>query len=105
MATNPKHQDPTEAALSAIEAALSLDADMATASAETDASKSESKRVDAPKDAPAATKAREPDTAKAKLAPSSPANDDRRSVGQILQALQYHPSPRPYVIAAVLSAA
>jgi Apolipoprotein A1/A4/E domain len=49
--------------------------------------------------------AAEASASKPKLTPSSPANDDRRSVGQILQALQYRPSRKPYVFACLASAA
>ena len=99
MATTPQAQDPSESALSAIEDALNLTAaegkDVPPASDASRLPKVDDNKDLAPRPRstltppePANESARrkaEPDA----IAPSSkPANDDRRSVGQILQALQ-----------------
>jgi hypothetical protein len=114
MANNPKQiQDPTEAALSAIQDALNLrDAEAAAGTAEAtepDAAEREARRrqgraagVDddlffdgvAP-----AVEAPLPEPQR------RAANDDRRSVGQILQSLQRRPSRAPFVAAGLFSVA
>jgi hypothetical protein len=120
MATQKKAADPTEAALSAIEEALALSINGTPARA------SEGMRDVAPKvvenrgvnlrarsatamarsktgqDADSQSESVEFET---KGVPGGrPANDDRREIGEILQALQAGPSSRPYALAALGSA-
>ena len=61
-----------------------------------------SRRAVSPPPKPAESVEREPAPRAPVVAPS-PANDDRRSVGQILQALQIKTSRAPFVLAAVAS--
>src|SRR5712692_6576838 len=117
MANNPrKMQDPTEAALSAIQDALSLRDGEPSAAAgpppappgpdpvdRTRENRRRSRR-DAARDQeiffgepPAA----EPEAAEEAQPPA--ANDDRQSVGRMLQTLQRRPSRRPYVIAGIFA--
>src|SRR5436189_740705 len=117
MANNPrKMQDPTEAALSAIQDALSLRDGEPSAAAgpppappgpdpvdRTRENRRRSRR-DAARDQeiffgepPAA----EPEAAEDAQPPA--ANDDRQSVGRMLQTLQRRPSRRPYVIAGIFA--
>ena len=116
MANTPrKVQDPTEAALSAIQDALSLregepsvsaDAPVLGAAASPDRGREGRRRSrrDAPKDPeiffgePAVA---EPEPAEEPQPPA--ANDDRQSVGRVLQTLQRRPSRKPYVIAGFLA--
>src|SRR5712692_4047674 len=111
MANTPKKmQDPTEAALSAIQDALNLrETEPAPAAGRTAAPPLE---PEPPREnrrrqrAPAVDEdlffesppipANEPGI-EGPQAPRRAANDDRRSVGQILQALQRRPSLGPYV--------
>ncbi len=111
MANAPKTQDPTEAALSAIEEALQLGKEAET---------SEAKPADAVTTPEVVRPQRRPITA-APPEPESPrpeptrrparpllrtaANDDRQSVGQILSRLHSRPSRSPMVIALLLAAA
>ncbi len=135
MAIQPKAQDPTAAAVSAIEEALNLAqvAEATTGEPKPDASKQKPATKTEPRSEPkfemppeparkieqaqprsseAEEKARsyrriteEPKVeAKAPpppaaLAPAPAANDDRRSVGQILQAFQVRSSPAPLALA------
>src|SRR5229473_1214065 len=117
MENNPrKMQDPTEAALSAIQDALSLRDGEPSAAAgpppappgpdpvdRTRENRRRSRR-DAARDQeiffgepPAA----EPEAAEDAQPPA--ANDDRQSVGRMLQTLQRRPSRRPYVIAGIFA--
>ena len=92
MATNPqKTQDPTEAALSAIQEALNiLPAGSATpAEPGSDGQPPTPDLFRSDTDLPEAVALR------------APANDDREQVGQILQALRRRPSRTPYLIAGV----
>ncbi len=112
MATPGKAQDPAAAALTAIEEALNLSA------ARTDSAARESEnatqpqielRLPTPRDSETddeETHARhfEAETRPALPPSTRPANDDRPSVGQILQALQMRPS-RGATIAGALAAA
>ncbi|MEN9709086.1 MAG: hypothetical protein RIQ68_1494, partial [Pseudomonadota bacterium] len=128
MATQPKAQDPTAAALSAIEEALNLaqSAEPARQEPVLEASKQNSApRVNEPADAERLArraprddartkdKSQEPAAAASATAapaasaplPSTPAaNDDRRSVGQLLQAFNTRPSSTPTTFATVASA-
>src|SRR5215213_3882315 len=127
MATERKLRDPGEAALSAVEQALNLDPpEDKSAPAPRDAdlrlpdvSDSELLRqrarpvdLDIDIDIESATLPDEFDTSEPErdAAPLLPpdraavANDDRQSVGLILQALQARPSRRPYLMAALASA-
>ena len=96
MAKKPRAQDPADAALSAIEEALSLGASDNQANrprlpeADDRFVVSPDARSAAPRpatDRPAPTPRR------------AAANDDRASVGQMLQALQRRPSATPYIAA------
>src|SRR5712691_11971101 len=121
MANNPrKMKDPTEAALSAIQDALNLreppsetplrggeapladpptpsDLDFARPASRAPAMDEELFRDERAMQLPLPG-VEEPSQRRA-------ANDDRQSVGQILQALQQRPSRTPYLIALLLSAA
>src|SRR5689334_3687037 len=118
MATQPKAQDPTAAALSAIEEALNLAQIAEPAPKET---KPEPSKAQAASPAPARADVRQRDEADAKApdvkaaearraaeaknaAAPAAANDDRRSVGQILQAMQVRSNPAPLALAALASA-
>ncbi|MFM2443739.1 MAG: hypothetical protein RJB09_925, partial [Pseudomonadota bacterium] len=129
MATQPKAQDPTAAALSAIEEALNLAqvAEPAPPKAEAPVSRpatptpnpklsarpprrqrddSEDQATDGMAVDPKTPDTKTPDArsadAKNAAAPSA-ANDDRRSVGQILQAMQVRSTPTPMKLAALAS--
>jgi hypothetical protein len=128
MATQPKAQDPTAAALSAIEEALNLaqSAEPTRQEPVLEASKQNSApRVNEPAEAERIArraprddtrtkdKSQEPAAAPSATAapaasaplPSTPAaNDDRRSVGQLLQAFNTRPSSAPTTFATVVSA-
>jgi len=111
MATNPKAQDPSASALSAIEEALSLAAPDNKAGTNDpqlpriDEDKDLARRASAlPPEPSLEASRRKADSVDAVIPSSKPANDDRRSVGQILQALQYRPSNTPLVLAGVASA-
>ena len=126
MATEPKRKDPTEAALSAIEEALSLDAtpgrqarrkeegeprlpDVAESRPLSEAPRRplEGEGIVLPAAEPAAEPAAPPPPRAAEIVSpdrAAVANDDRESVGSILQALQRRPSRRPYVLATLASA-
>ena len=112
MANKSKMQDPADAALSAIEEALNL----STAASQTpDKEPAQLPKADEgfnfevepePQEPPAAApRAEDKPAADRPLArePRSPANDDRASVGQLLQALQRRPSRTPYWTALALS--
>lgn len=100
---NKKSQDPTEAALSAIEDALNIGSDVPEvtppASAGRDADRRERRepRVAEPAGEVFAQRSR----GTRERLPRPAANDDRQSVGQILQALHKKPSSAP-VVAALL---
>src|SRR6266566_3633918 len=117
MANNPrKMQDPTEAALSAIQDALSLRDGEPSAAAgpppappgpdpvdRTRENRRRSRR-DAARDQEiffGEPPAVEPEAAEDAQPPA--ANDDRQSVGRMLQTLQRRPSRRPYVIAGIFA--
>ena len=123
MATQPKAQDPTAAALSAIEEALNLAQVVEPAAPKAEAPKAQpampdgtlSVRTSRRQRDEAEGKAAEARAAEAKAveaksvepknttAPSA-ANDDRRSVGQILQAMQVRPDPKLMALPAIGSA-
>ncbi len=115
MAINPqKAKDPTEEALSAIEEALNVGDSGAPAP------RLETSRVDeAPPDQPHAQPAsaaaapgtadlfgaeRETEASGEEALQRRAANDDRASVGQLLQALQRRPSRAPYAVATGIAA-
>ena len=140
MAIQPKAQDPTAAALSAIEEALNLAqvAEATTPEPKPDASKQKSATKAEPRPEPKfemppeparKTEPAQPRSSEveekarsyrrmteepkveakappqpAALAPAPAANDDRRSVGQILQAFQVRSSPAPLALAGFGSA-
>jgi hypothetical protein len=117
MAKNPrKTQDPTQAALSAIEEALQIGEETPAVepSKEKPAAPDEQRRVardtslppppstSAILDEPPAMRRRPPGRRFERVA-HAPANDDRQTVGQILAALHARPARLPYVIAAIAS--
>jgi len=121
MATNPKKTiDPTEAALSAIQAALNVRIEEQRAKAgqeqpsEPVSILGETLQADSPASSvatsapPAADVVLDSEAIGTRdLAGSSapPANDDQQSIGQVLQALQRRPARTPYALAALFSAA
>ena len=116
MAKTPrKAQDPTQAALSAIEEALQIGGE----TSETESAKDTIAADDARRTArdmnvtPVTPSAileeqagprRRPSGRRFERVAHSPANDDRQTVGQILSALHTRPSRTPYIIAAVAAA-
>jgi hypothetical protein len=99
MAKTPrKTQDPTEAALSAIEEALKLGDDT---SAQAPAPAGEPAANDPSRMAPPSPSQRQ--GRRLERANRGPANDDRQAVGQILSALNKKASFLPYVIASGLA--
>ena len=117
-----KLQDPTEAAMSAIEEALRLDQpkDGTDTPVETEPRlpstsendlKLEMPRVEpapvSPPPAPAAPAQQQPAPPRAAIAPdtSRVANDDRRDSSSLVQAFAVRPSSRPYWFAALASLA
>ena len=111
MANRPKTmQDPTEAALSAIQSAIAGRAAEQPAAHNTAGQAPDARRtarpvststeddlfLDEPRGAPRVDDITQPRRA---------ANDDRLAIGQILQAVQRRPSRTPYLIASVLSLA
>src|SRR3954470_3814020 len=123
MATERKLNDPTEAALSAIEQALKLEpAHEATAPRPDDGAEPRLPDVDDRMLGPALPASDTLDLAEPEPTPAEPfdrvseapgtvvrpdraavANDDREAVGLLLQALQRRPSRRPYIWAALFS--
>ena len=116
MAKTPrKAQDPTQAALSAIEEALQIGGE----TSETESAKDKIAADDARRTArdinvtpvtpgaileEQAGPRRRPSGRRFERAAHSPANDDRQTVGQILSVLHTRPSRTPYIIAAVAAA-
>jgi hypothetical protein len=116
MAKTPrKAQDPTQAALSAIEEALQIGGE----TSETESAKEKIAAEDARRTArdvnvtPVTPSAileeqaglrRRASGRRFERVAHSPANDDRQTVGQILSALHTRPSRTPYIIAAVAAA-
>ena len=107
MATNPQSVDPAQAALAAIEDALMLPAEQVEAKpiVEPAAEAVERPALRMPEATPLEVAADKAPPVVATSAPkprvaATPANDDRPSVGQIIQALQYRPSraPRPATV-------
>src|SRR6185503_4226185 len=93
MANNPqKTQDPTEAALSAIQEALNIRS----------AGSSPQVPTDEPGEAAPDLFKPEGDDA---VSLRAPANDDREQVGMILQTLRRRPSRTPYILAGVAAVA
>src|SRR6266849_299232 len=117
MANTPrKMQDPTEAALSAIQDALSLRDGEPLATAEPSPAPPGPEPVDRTREGRRRSRrdpARdqevffgEPDAAEPEAAEEAQppaANDDRQSVGRMLRTLQRRPSRRPYVIAGIFA--
>jgi hypothetical protein len=124
MATQKKVSDSAEAALSAIEEALNLSINGSTADAteetltdgsassktrmpRTEAGSSETTPPSRSSDTPARRERPPVDRSRSddgpRSVPGQPANDDRRAVGEILQALQAQSSRRAYLIAAIAS--
>ena len=115
MAKNPrKTQDPTQAALSAIEEALQMGGDTADEAAPERSAASEEPRRNpresgAPLPSTSGSFHDEPPSVRrrppiGRRAAQSPANDDRQSVGQILGALHARPPRTAIYVAAIASA-
>ena len=113
MANTPrKMKDPTEAALSAIQDALNL-RESEPAQAQETAGQSPSAAASAegwPRPSPNRGSAEQdlfdpaaPPTAAQSATGRRAANDDRRSVGQLLQTLQERPARTPYAIASLVA--
>ncbi len=101
---NKKTQDPTEAALSAIEDALNIGKDIpevASPAGERDNARRSEPNASEPASEVFAQRSR---GTRERLSRSA-ANDDRPSVGQILQALHHKPSSMPMIVATLGSAA
>jgi hypothetical protein len=110
MANNPKKTiDPTEAALSAIQEALNIHDDEAPApQAAERASDPHAGERNAPVAPPTfhdRFQSEPVGTRNLEVQAPGPANDDRQSIGQILQALQRRPARTSYFVAAIFSAA
>jgi hypothetical protein len=109
MAQTPKSKDPTEAALSAIQEALNVsEAPAPTPPVEVP---TRAERIARRAQAARAPTVEEPVAPVQQQQPHDdndfriPANDDRETIGQILQAIQHgRPSRNAYVIATLLSA-
>lgn len=98
---NKKSQDPTEAALSAIEDALNIGNDVPNVTPP-----APQPRMEAPRAAqaePAGEIFAQRSRGTRERLPRPAANDDRRSVGQILQALHRRPSGAPILVALLFS--
>ncbi|MPZ57965.1 MAG: hypothetical protein GEU91_16005 [Rhizobiales bacterium] len=113
MANHPKKmQDPTEAALSAIQQAIGgREVDKPAAAPDPTGALPETRRRSA-RPAAATTdedlsldEARPVARADEPIPPRRAANDDRQSIGQILQAIQRRPPRTSYVVATILAAA
>jgi hypothetical protein len=98
---NKKSQDPTEAALSAIEDALNIgkEAPEVSPPANTDRRSEPERRADARAQEPAGEVFAQRSRGTRERLPRPAANDDRQSVGQILQALHRKPSGAPVMFA------
>ena len=109
MANPPKVKDPAEAALSAVEEALKLDFggpnDTEEPSTGSAADATPAHSTDA--ETPVPTEGAEVSTARRRRtgrgARPAAANDDRRSIGNLIYALQRRPSNAPFWLALVLS--
>jgi hypothetical protein len=95
---NKKSQDPTEAALSAIEDALNIGSDIPQVTPPATAAR-ESERREPRVQEPAGEVFAQRSRGTRERLPRSAANDDRQSVGQILQALHKKPSGAPVMVA------
>ena len=112
MAKTPKKiQDPTQAALSAIEEALQIGEDTTPKQPQAPAAEETRRPAAGPMPAAASGVADEMPGARRRVTgrrmdrlAHAPANDDRQSVGQILQALHANPPRMPFYIAAIASA-
>lgn len=93
-----KSKDPTEAALSAIQEALNINLEQSSSSTSSSTSSSSTDTAAVPGPADDLFRPAEREL------PARPANDDREQVGQILQALQRHPSGTPYLFASMAAA-
>ncbi|MCW5679231.1 MAG: hypothetical protein AB7O46_02405 [Xanthobacteraceae bacterium] len=96
---NKKSQDPTEAALSAIEDALNIGND----APEVTAPQPRMEAQRAPQAEPAGEIFAQRSRGTRERLPRPAANDDRQSVGQILQALHRRPSGAPILVALLFS--
>lgn len=95
---NKKSQDPTEAALSAIEDALNIGNDVPEVTPPTAAREPERRERPQAQEAAGEVFAQRSRGTRERL-PRPAANDDRPSVGQILQALHKKPSSSPILFA------
>ncbi len=110
MANTPRMvKDPTEAALSAIQDALNLRETAPGHPSSAPPGSADAIDTWPRRQRPAADQdlfyEETPQTAEQAAPRRAAANDDRRSVGQLLQALQQRPSRTPYVVAVLLSLA
>ena len=108
MANIPKSKDPTDEALNAIEQALhTRDGDQQPSSGPAAAGDFTADRAD-PAQPPLSAEMfagdRDAGGWTGEEAPLRPANDDRETIGQILQALRRRPSRMPYLIATAAAA-
>ena len=106
MANKPnKTKDPTEVALSAIQDALDMRDPQGMGTARDVRAPSDDDLFMEAHGAPPAREERPTRAASSSLASTFAANDDRASIGQILQTLQRKPARTPYVVAGIFSAA
>ncbi|MBX3520935.1 MAG: hypothetical protein KF835_13065 [Xanthobacteraceae bacterium] len=98
---NKKSQDPTEAALSAIEDALNIGGDVPNVTPPAPQPRVEAPRAQQAE--PAGDIFAQRSRGTRERLPRPAANDDRQSVGQILQALHRRPSGAPILIALLFS--
>jgi len=109
MATHTKISDSAEAALSAIEEALTQSINPAAAGDTTETKASEETTVrPTPRATPKAPIESDPRPSLQDIErpfPGLAANDDRKAVGEIIQTLQARPSRRPYLFAGIAAGA
>ena len=112
MANNPKMMDPTEAALSAIQEALNIKDNPVSLDSHLDGLDEpplppERGRRHAAPAVPVYDEPYDPEPYDPRMEAHGlrPANDDQRSIGEVLQALQRRPAHTSYIVAAVFSVA
>ena len=113
MANNPKMMDPTEAALSAIQEALNIKENPLPLDSHLDgldeppALPERGSRRSAPAAVPAYDEPFDPEPFDPRMEAHGlrAANDDQRSIGEVLQALQRRPAHTSYAVAAIFSIA
>src|SRR5262245_58450579 len=115
MANNPKMMDPTEAALSAIQEALNIKENPVPLDSHLDGldepllppERPERGRRNAAPPPPVYDEPFDPEPYDPRMEAHGlhAANDDQRSIGEVLQALQRRPAHTSYIVAAVFSVA